>query len=140
MFTFLYCSYKIYLHIQFGKHKKELKIAPHSKNACTFITVFIFMAYLSCSKYKTSYYLLLNTNKLHRKNNQPCPWHLKGKMFKAFDLMKSKAKLPPLNQTGKFQDSSFFFPEVDNDNPLIEKINEIFSWCLRMSLTSTCVS
>ena len=89
---------------------KELNKALHSKNACTFITVFlIFILYLSCSKYKTSYYLLLNTNKLHKQNNQPCPWHLKGNMFKAFDLMKSKANLPPLNQTDNFQDSSFFF-------------------------------
>ena len=43
------------------------------------------MLYLSCSKYKTSYYLILNINKLHKQNNQPCPWHLKGNMFKAFD-------------------------------------------------------
>lgn len=81
-------------------------------------------------KNKTSYYLLLNTNKLHKQNNQPCPRHLKGNMFKAFDLMKSKANLPPLNQTDNFQDSLFFFfffSEVDNDDPLIEKVNEIFS-------------
>ena len=141
MFTCLYCSYKVYSCIKLGKHKKELKKAPHSKNAYTFITVFlIFMLYLSCSKYKTSYYLILNINKLHKQNNQPCPWHLKGNMFNAFDLMKSKANLLPLNQTDNFQDSSFFFSDVDNDDPLIEKINEIFSWFLRMSHTSTCVS
>lgn len=128
MFTCLYCSYKVYSCIKLGKHKKELKKAPHSKNAYTFITVFlIFMLYLSCSKYKASYYLLLNINKLHKQNNQPCPWHLKGNMFNAFDLMKSKANLLPLNQTDNFQDSSFFFSDVDNDDPLIEKINEIFS-------------
>lgn len=107
--------------------KKKLKKAPHSKNAYTFITVFlIFMLYLSCSKYKTSYYLLLNINKLHKQNNQLCPWHLKGNMFKAFDLMKSKANLLPLNQTDNFQASSFFFLKWTMMIPSLRRLMRYF--------------